>query len=57
MSHYQDGSRTSAPVEIYLFSGYFIQKNIGERDQKQFTPSHSQVLLARRASQVFVTIS
>ena len=35
MSHYQDGSRTSVPVEIYLFSGYFIKKNLGERDQKQ----------------------
>ena len=34
-SHYQDGSRTSLPVEIYLFSGYFIKKNVGERDQKQ----------------------
>ena len=28
MFHYQDGSRTSLPVEIYLFSGYFIKKEI-----------------------------
>ena len=27
--------RTIVPVEIYLFSVYFIQKNLGERDQKE----------------------
>ena len=33
--------RHSVPVEIYLFSGYFIQKNRGERDQKEIKSHHT----------------
>ena len=33
--------RTIVPVEIYLFSVYFIQKNLGERDQKEIKSHHT----------------
>ena len=36
--------RTIVPVEIYLFSVYFIQKNLCERDQKEIKkPPHLEV--------------
>ena len=50
--------RTIVRVEIYLFSVSFIQKNLGERDQKEIKSHHTQKFnLACRASQVFLAIS